>query len=119
MRFVVDASVAIRWLIVGEDADVVREKARGGQDLHEPRVGEAPPPKDLVRTSVARFAALWRGRRCRAAGGTARRSRGMAVVATGRFVDGADGVARFAVNEGGNEHEVAARKRRRRSNALR
>ena len=38
MRFVVDASVGVKWLIVEEDADVARELATGGQDLRAPRL---------------------------------------------------------------------------------
>ena len=49
MRFVVDASVAVKWLIVEQDADVARELATGGQDLHAPR---------LMASEVAN--ALWR-----------------------------------------------------------
>ncbi len=49
MRFVVDASVAVKWLVVEEDADVARELATSGQDLHAPR---------LMASEVAN--ALWR-----------------------------------------------------------
>ena len=49
MRFVVDASVAVKWLIVEEDADLARELATSGQDLHAPR---------LMASEVAN--ALWR-----------------------------------------------------------
>ena len=49
MRFVVDASVVVKWLIVEEDADVARQLATGGQDLHAPR---------LMASEVA--SALWR-----------------------------------------------------------
>ena len=37
MRFVVDASVAIRWPTVEEDADVAKELATSGWDIHAPR----------------------------------------------------------------------------------
>ena len=33
MRFVVDASVAVKWLVVEEDADVARELAASGPGL--------------------------------------------------------------------------------------
>ena len=49
MRFVVDASVAVKWLVVEEDADVARELATSGRDLHAPR---------LMASEVAN--ALWR-----------------------------------------------------------
>ena len=49
MRFVVDASVAVKWLVVEEDADVARELATSGHDLHAPR---------LMASEVAN--ALWR-----------------------------------------------------------
>ena len=38
MRFVVDASVAVKWLVVEEDADLARDLAASGQDLHAPRL---------------------------------------------------------------------------------
>ena len=49
MRLVVDASVAVKWLVVEQDADVARELAASGQDLHAPR---------LMASEVAN--ALWR-----------------------------------------------------------
>ena len=49
MRFVVDASVAVKWLVVEEDADLARDLAASGQDLHAPR---------LMASEVAN--ALWR-----------------------------------------------------------
>ena len=49
MRFVVDASVAVKWLVVEEDADVARELATSGQELHAPR---------LMASEIAN--ALWR-----------------------------------------------------------
>ncbi len=49
MRFVVDASVAVKWLVVEEDADVARELATSGHDLHAPR---------LMASEVAN--AIWR-----------------------------------------------------------
>ena len=38
MRFVVDASVAVKWLVAEEDADVAEELATSGDDLHAPRL---------------------------------------------------------------------------------
>jgi len=49
MRFVVDASVAVKWLVVEEDADVARELATSDHDLHAPR---------LMASEIAN--ALWR-----------------------------------------------------------
>ncbi|MCY4589009.1 MAG: type II toxin-antitoxin system VapC family toxin [Alphaproteobacteria bacterium] len=49
MRFVVDASVAVKWLVVEEDADAAQQLAMSGQELHAPR---------LMASEVAN--ALWR-----------------------------------------------------------
>ena len=49
MRFVVDASVAVKWLVAEEDADVAEEVATSGHDLHAPR---------LMASEVAN--AIWR-----------------------------------------------------------
>ena len=49
MRFVIDASVAVKWLVVEEDADVAQELETSGHDLHSPR---------LMASEVAN--ALWR-----------------------------------------------------------
>ena len=49
MRFVVDANVAVKWLVAEEDADVAEELATSGDDLHAPR---------LMASEVAN--ALWR-----------------------------------------------------------
>ena len=49
MRFVVDASVAVKWLVVEEDTDIAQELATSGQELHAPR---------LMASEVAN--ALWR-----------------------------------------------------------
>ena len=38
MRFVVDASVAVKWLVAEDDADIAEELANGGHDLHAPRL---------------------------------------------------------------------------------
>ena len=49
MRLVVDASVAVKWLIAEDDSDVARELAASGEDLHAPR---------LMASEIAN--ALWR-----------------------------------------------------------
>ena len=49
MRFVVDASVAVKWLVVEEDTDIAQELTTSGQELHAPR---------LMASEVAN--ALWR-----------------------------------------------------------
>ena len=49
MRFVVDANVAVKWLVAEEDTDVAEELATSGDDLHAPR---------LMASEVAD--ALWR-----------------------------------------------------------
>ena len=49
MRFVVDASVAVKWLVVEEDADIAQGLAMSGHELHAPR---------LMASEVAN--ALWR-----------------------------------------------------------
>ena len=49
MRFVVDASVAVKWLVAEDDADIAEELAIDGHDLHAPR---------LMASEVAN--ALWR-----------------------------------------------------------
>lgn len=38
MRLVVDASVAVKWLIAEPDSDLARKLAEGGEDLHAPRL---------------------------------------------------------------------------------
>ena len=63
MRFVVDASVAVKWLVVEEDADVAQELATSGEELHAPR---------LMASEVAN--ALWRKAR---AGEIERRATGV------------------------------------------
>ena len=63
MRLVVDASVAVKWLVVEEDSDVAQELATSGQDLHAPR---------LMASEVAN--ALWRKAR---AGEIERRAAGV------------------------------------------
>ena len=49
MRLVVDASVAVKWLIAEDDSDIARELAARGEDLHAPR---------LMASEIAN--ALWR-----------------------------------------------------------
>ncbi len=49
MRLVVDASVAVKWLVAEDDSDIARELAAGGDDLHAPR---------LMASEIAN--ALWR-----------------------------------------------------------
>ncbi len=63
MRFVVDASVAMKWLVVEEDADLAQELATSGEELHAPR---------LMVSEVA--CALWRKAR---AGEIERRAAGV------------------------------------------
>ncbi len=38
MRLVVDASVAVKWLVPEDDSDIARNLAAGGDDLHAPRL---------------------------------------------------------------------------------
>ena len=38
MRFVVDASVAVKWLVAEEDADIADRLAASGRELHAPRL---------------------------------------------------------------------------------
>ena len=49
MRFVVDASVAVKWLVAEEDEDIADALAASGEELHAPR---------LMVSEVAN--ALWR-----------------------------------------------------------
>ena len=49
MRLVVDASVAVKWLVAEDGSDIAREIAASGEDLHVPR---------LMASEVAN--ALWR-----------------------------------------------------------
>jgi len=49
MRFVVDASVAVKWLVEEPDSDAALELAESGEELHAPR---------LMASEVAN--ALWR-----------------------------------------------------------
>lgn len=49
MRLVIDASVAVKWLIEEEGSDAARRLAASGEDLHAPR---------LMASEVAN--ALWR-----------------------------------------------------------
>ena len=63
MHFVVDASVAVKWLVAEEDTDVAQELATSDHDLHAPR---------LMASEVAN--ALWRKAR---AGEIERRAAGI------------------------------------------
>ena len=38
MRLVVDASVAVKWLIAEDGSDAAHRLAAGGDDLHAPRL---------------------------------------------------------------------------------
>ncbi len=38
MRLVVDASVAVKWLVPEDDSDIAHDLAAGGDDLHAPRL---------------------------------------------------------------------------------
>ncbi len=49
MRFVVDASVAVKWLVTEDDSEVAEELVTSGHDLHAPR---------LMASEVAN--AIWR-----------------------------------------------------------
>ena len=49
MRFVVDASVAVKWLVAEGDSEVAEKLATSGHDLHAPR---------LMASEVAN--AIWR-----------------------------------------------------------
>ena len=49
MRFVVDASVAVKWLVEEPDSDAAQKLVASGEDLHAPR---------LMASEVA--SALWR-----------------------------------------------------------
>ena len=49
MRFVIDASVAVKWLVEEPDSDAALELVESGEDLHAPR---------LLASEVAN--ALWR-----------------------------------------------------------
>ena len=49
MRLVVDASVAVKWLVAEEDSDIARELAASDEELHAPR---------LMASELAN--ALWR-----------------------------------------------------------
>ena len=49
MRLVVDASVAVKWLVAEEDSEAADRLLAGGDDLHAPR---------LMASEIAN--ALWR-----------------------------------------------------------
>ena len=53
MRFVVDASVAVKWLVAEEDADIADRLAAGGQELHAPRLMASETANVLWRKARA------------------------------------------------------------------
>ena len=53
MRFVVDASVAVKWLVAEEDADIADRLAASGQELHAPRLMASETANVLWRKARA------------------------------------------------------------------
>ena len=53
MRFVVDASVAVKWLVAEEDADIADHLAASGQELHAPRLMASEAANALWRKARA------------------------------------------------------------------
>ena len=53
MRFVVDASVAVKWLVAEEDADIADRLAARGQELHAPRLMASEAANALWRKARA------------------------------------------------------------------
>ena len=53
MRFVVDASVAVKWLVAEEDADIADRLAASGEDLHAPRLMASEAANVLWRKARA------------------------------------------------------------------
>ncbi len=53
MRFVVDASVAVKWLVAEEDADIADQLAASGQELHAPRLMASEAANALWRKARA------------------------------------------------------------------
>ena len=53
MRFVVDASVAVKWLVAEEDADIADRLAAGGEELHAPRLMASEAANALWRKARA------------------------------------------------------------------
>ncbi len=60
MRLVVDASVAVKWLIVEEGSDTAHRLLAGGDDLHAPRLMASEVANTLWRK--ARLGEIERGR---------------------------------------------------------
>ena len=60
MRLVVDASVAVKWLIAEEDSDAAHRLAARGDDLHAPRLMASEVANALWRK--ARLGEIERGR---------------------------------------------------------
>ena len=53
MRLVVDASVAVKWLVAEEDADAADRLAASGQELHAPRLMASEAANALWRKARA------------------------------------------------------------------
>ncbi len=53
MRFVVDASVAVKWLVAEEDADIADQLAASGRELHAPRLMASETANALWRKARA------------------------------------------------------------------
>ena len=60
MRLVVDASVAVEWLVAEEDSDAADRLLAGGDDLHAPRLMASEVANALCRK--ARMGEIERGR---------------------------------------------------------
>ena len=60
MRLVVDASVAVKWLVAEEDSDAADRLLAGGDDLHAPRLMASEIANALWRK--ARMGEIERGR---------------------------------------------------------
>ena len=60
MRLVVDASVAVEWLVAEEDSDAADRLLAGGDDLHAPRLMASEVANALWRK--ARMGEIERGR---------------------------------------------------------
>ena len=72
MRLVVDASVAVKWLVTEPDSDIARELAAGGDDLHAPRLMTSEIANTLWRkTRSGRDHARRRGRHAGVGAGNA------------------------------------------------
>ena len=60
MRLVVDASVAVKWLVAEEDSSAADRLLAGGDDLHAPRLMASEVANALWRK--ARMGEIERGR---------------------------------------------------------